>query len=212
MKANIINFIKTHYTDPMSLAEPSQPLYERQPKIPNVHVKAMVDFYNLAYAKDKEVREFIGNYLLEVPFSKTGNPDMDKAITEGCIRDTMELYESLRAELPVFQAIVDKVLLRKELSDTQIARLRETIGYSAFIQAPDPFGEGWMLMLLNDRKSQFLKAVYSCVVGLSQSIVYVRRCRLEGCNKLFIPNRSGSEQIYCSTNHRKRAFALKKDS
>ena len=195
-KEQIIDAIKSHYKIPVIAIHPSQRLFELQPKIPELHQQALIDFYNLAHVKTKEKLSFIGKYLFGI--THTFDP-VDEGY-ERDIDDTLSVYDSLMAELPIFAAIVDKVILMQKLSDTELAKIKESTGYSSFTQ--QPIEDRWMLMLLDDKKSAFLKAVYGVVVGISQRIVYIRRCGLDGCQKLFIPNRSGSEQIYCSNYHR----------
>jgi len=200
-REQIIDAIKSHYKSPVIAFQLSQRLYKLQPKISEQHQQALIDYYNLAHMKTKEKLSFIEKYLF-------GAFDPDDEGFDRDVKDTLTLYDDLIAELPIFQAILDKVLIGEKLSDAEIAKVMESTGYSSFTQQPR--GERWTLMLLDDRKSAFLKAVYGVVVGISQRIVYIRRCGLDGCQKLFIPNRSGSEQIYCNTNHSKKAWALKK--
>ena len=200
-REQIVDAIKSYYKNPVMAFQQFQRLYELQPKIPEQLQQALVGYYNLSFVKTKEKLSFIGNYLFGVESTWDGGIEQN-------IEDTLVLYDALMAELPVFQCILDKVLLGEKLADAEIAKVMESTGYSSFTQQPR--GERWTLMLLDDRKSAFLKAVYGVVVGISQRIVYIRRCGLDGCQKLFIPNRSGSEQIYCNTNHSKKAWALKK--
>ena len=192
-REQIIDAIKSHYKSPVIAFQLSQRLYKLQPKISEQHQQALIDYYNLSFVKTKEKLSFIGNYLFGVESTWDGGIEQN-------IEDTLVLYDALMAELPVFQCILDKVLLGEKLADAEIAKVMESTGYSSYTQ--QPIGERWMLMLLDDRKSAFLKAVYGVMVGISQRIVYIRRCGLDGCQKLFIPNRSGSEQIYCSNYHR----------
>ena len=200
-REQIVDAIKSYYKNPVMAFQQFQRLYELQPKIPEQLQQALVGYYNLSFVKTKEKLSFIGNYLFGVESTWDGGIEQN-------IEDTLVLYDALMAELPVFQCILDKVLLGEKLADAEIAKVMESTGYSSFTQ--QPIEDRWTLMLLDDRKSAFLKAVYGVVVGISQRIVYIRRCGLDGCQKLFIPNRSGSEQIYCNTNHSKKAWALKK--
>ena len=196
-REQIIDAIKSHYKSPVIAFQLSQRLYKLQPKISEQHQQALIDYYNLAHMKTKEKLSFIEKYLF-------GAFDPDDEGFDRDVKDTLTLYDDLIAELPIFQAILDKVLIGEKLSDAEIAKVMESTGYSSFTQ--QPIGERWMLMLLDDRKSAFLKAVYGVMVGISQRIVYLKHCKASDCSKIFIPEPRGREQLFCSDRCFKRTY------
>ena len=196
-REQIVDAIKSYYKNPVMAFQQFQRLYELQPKIPEQLQQALVGYYNLSFVKTKEKLSFIGNYLFGVESTWDGGIEQN-------IEDTLVLYDALMAELPIFQAILDKVLIGEKLSDAEIAKVMESTGYSSYTQ--QPIGERWMLMLLDDRKSAFLKAVYGVMVGISQRIVYLKHCKASDCSKIFIPEPRGREQLFCSDRCFKRTY------
>ena len=157
-------------------------------KILKDNAQMAIDFYNLKYAKPKEIEKFKNKYL--------SNDDKDF------------IYRQLNYELDTYCWLMDFVIAGKQLDRAMLDKISQSLSVYYIQELIDD-----RYVIKDDDKNKvmvFIKAFYNILVLRSQRIVYVRRCGLDGCQKLFIPNRSGSEQIYCNTNHSKKAWALKK--
>jgi len=54
-----------------------------------------------------------------------------------------------------------------------------------------------------------IRALYEWIVLVQSQQTEVKRCKAPKCNKLFIPDRRGKEQLYCSDTCKTRAFRAK---
>jgi hypothetical protein len=194
-----------------------------QKKLDRFRDNMAVDFYNLILETEKDtelikgvwnrarwknhkkmVIDYANKYLLynqtgEKPYSFFGD-QVDHKVFE-----FMGFMEN-GLQLGLFKTITDKAISGLEFDENELKVIKNWL-LGDFEQGKNNDGR-FVLSRIYMPFNNFgmIRALYEWVYLVSSGAVDVKVCEAGGCNKLFLPDGRGKEQIYCGATCKKRAF------
>ena len=174
-----------------------------QKKLERFRDNMAVDFYNIEWKNNDQVKEFLDRYI----YVSSNLDNLYKAddISIGVVEGTSKRNTTrhlLRGEQQYFRAITDKILAGKKLTEEQLKNINYHLLYT--FKQVKCLDDCYKIEQSSNVPDEIYKALYEWVIFLSRGLVKVKRC--EECGRLYIPTARGHDQKYCKNSCKMKSF------
>lgn len=174
-----------------------------QKKIEKFRNQMAVDFYNLDRKNDDQIEKFSDKYVYKSPTAteRIGPPEDPKAKTwaEITTRDLLK-HEQHKFKITTNKAITGRI---EDITESELERINYYIFHTfKLVERIDHY----KIQQSYFTSCEIYKGLYEWVILVSQGRVDVGRCEAEDCEKIFVKNNPGSEQLYCSKACKMREY------